>query len=69
MRGMLATIRFSLLSSRQLYRKVKVKVYKTIILLVVLHGCQTWSVTLRKEHILRILRRIFAHKRDKVTSK
>jgi sorting nexin-29 len=37
----------SLLSSRLLSRNVKVKIYKTIILPVVLYGCETWSVTLR----------------------
>jgi hypothetical protein len=60
------------LSSRLLSRKVKVKVYKIIILPVVLHGCETWSLTLREEHRLRVfanrvLRRIFGPKRDEVT--
>jgi hypothetical protein len=49
-----------------------VKIYKTIILPVVLCGCETWSVTLREEHRLRVfenrlLRRIFGPKRDEVT--
>jgi hypothetical protein len=62
----------SLLSSRLLYRNLKVKIYKTIILPVVLYGCETWSVTLREEHRLRVLenrvvRRIFGPKRDEVT--
>jgi hypothetical protein len=61
----------SLLSSRLLFRNVTVKMYKTVILPVVLCGCETWSLTLRKEHRLRVfengvLRRIFAPKRDKV---
>jgi hypothetical protein len=61
----------SLLSSRLLSRNVKAKIYKTIILPVVLYGCETWSLTLRKEHRLRmfenrILRRIFGPKRDEV---
>jgi hypothetical protein len=61
----------SLLSSRLLSRKLKVKIYKTIILPVVLYGCETWSVTLREEHRLRVfenrvLRRIFGPKRDEV---
>jgi hypothetical protein len=61
----------SLLSSRLLSRNLNVKIYKTIILPVVLHGCETWSVTLREEHRLRVfeirvLRRIFGPKRDKV---
>jgi hypothetical protein len=50
---------------------VKVKIYKTIILPVVLYGCETWSLTLRDEHRLRVfenrvLRRIFGPKRDEV---
>jgi hypothetical protein len=45
---------------------------KTIILPVVLYGCETWSLTLREEHRLRVfenrvLRRIFRPKRDEVT--
>jgi hypothetical protein len=62
----------SLLSSRLLSRNVKAKIYKTIILPVVLHGCETWSLTLREEHRLRVfenrvLRRIFGPKRNEVT--
>jgi hypothetical protein len=69
--GMPATIWFSLLSSRLLSRNLKVKMYKTIILPVVLYGCETWSVTLREEHRLRVfenrvLRRIFGPRRDEV---
>jgi hypothetical protein len=46
--------------------------YKTIFLSVVLYGCETWSVTLREEHRLRVfenrvLRRVFGLKRDEVT--
>jgi hypothetical protein len=60
------------LSSRLLSRNVKVKIYKTIILPVVLYGCETWSLTLREEHRLRVfenrvLRRIFRPKKDEVT--
>jgi hypothetical protein len=60
------------LSSCLLYRNVKVKIYKTIILPVVMYGCKTWSLTPREEHRLRVfenrvLRRIFGPKRDKVT--
>jgi hypothetical protein len=40
----------SLLSSCLLSRNVKVKIYKTIILPVVLYRCETWSLTLREEH-------------------
>jgi hypothetical protein len=62
----------SLLSSRLLPRNVKVKIYKTKILPVVLYGCETWYLTLREEHRLRVfenrvLRRIFEPKRDEVT--
>jgi hypothetical protein len=60
------------LSSRLLSRNVKVKIYKTIILPVVLYGCETWCLTLSEEHRLRVfdnrvLRRIFGPKRDEVT--
>jgi hypothetical protein len=46
----------SLLLSRPLSSNVKVKIYKTIILPVVLYGCETWSLTLREEYRLRCLR-------------
>jgi hypothetical protein len=53
-------------------RNVKVKIQKTIILPVVLYGCETWSLTLREQHRLRVfenrvLRRIFGPKRAEVT--
>jgi hypothetical protein len=62
----------SLLSSRLLSRNVKVKIYRTIVLPVVLYGYETWSLTLKEEHRLRVfenrvLRRIFRPKRDEVT--
>jgi hypothetical protein len=62
----------SLLSSRLLSRKVNVKIHKTIILPIVLCGCEIWSPSLRLEHrqtVLekRVLRRIFGPKRDEVT--
>jgi len=46
--------------------------YRTIILPVVLYGCETWLLTVREEGWLRVfenrmLRRIFGHKRDEVT--
>jgi hypothetical protein len=55
-----------------LSRNVKVKIYKNIILPVVLYGCVTWSLTLREEHRLsvfenRVQRRILGQKRDEVT--
>jgi hypothetical protein len=62
----------SLLSSHLLCTDVKVKLYKTIILPLVLCGCETWSHTLWEEHRLRVfekrvLRRISGPKRDEVT--
>jgi hypothetical protein len=51
---------------------VKIKIYNTMILPVVLYGCETWSLTLREEHRLRVfenrvLRRIFGPKKDEMT--
>jgi hypothetical protein len=62
----------SLLSSCLLSRNVNVKTYKTIILPVVLYGCETWLLTLKEEHRQRVfenrvLRSIFGPKRDEVT--
>ena len=62
----------NLLSSRLLSKNLKIKIYRTIILPVVLYGCETWSLTLRKERKLRlfenmVLRRIFGPRRDEVT--
>jgi hypothetical protein len=34
---------------------------------VVLYGCETWPLTLREEHSLRVLRRIFEFRREAVT--
>ena len=64
----------NLLSTRLLSTNTKIKIYRTIILPVVLYGCETWSPTLREEHRLRVfgnrvLRSIFGRKRDKVTGK
>jgi hypothetical protein len=61
----------NLLFSRLLSKNLKVKIYKTIILPVVLYGCETWSLTVREEHRLRVfqemvLRRIFGPKRNEV---
>jgi hypothetical protein len=60
------------LSSSLLSKNVKSKIYRTIILPVVLYGCESWSLTLREECRLRVfdnkvLRRIFGPKRDEVT--
>ena len=62
----------NLLSSSLLSKKLKVKIYRTIILPVVLYGSETWSLTLREELRLRVfenrvLRRVFGPKRDEVT--
>jgi hypothetical protein len=53
----------------QIKKNLKIKIYKTVILPFVLYGCETWSVTLRVEHRLRVfenrvLRRIFGPKRE-----
>jgi hypothetical protein len=57
------------LSSRLISKNLKIKIYKTVILQVVLYGCETWSLTLREEQRLRLfenrgLRRIFGPKRE-----
>jgi len=62
----------NLLSSSLLSKKLKIKIYRTIILPAVLYGCETWSLTLREERRLRVfenrvLRRVFGRKRDEVT--
>jgi len=44
----------NLLSSSLLSKKLKIKIYKTIILPVMLYGCGTWSLTLREERRLRL---------------
>ena len=58
----------NLLSSSLLSKNLKIKIYRTVIL----HGCETWSLTLREERRLRVLenrvmRRMFGLKRNKVT--
>jgi hypothetical protein len=62
----------NLLSFRLLSKNLKIKIYRTISLPVVLYGCETWSLTLREERMLRVcenrvLRRVFGPKRDEVT--
>jgi hypothetical protein len=62
----------NLLSSRLLSKNIKIRILTTLILPAVLYGCETWSVTLREEHKLRVfqnrvLRRIFKLKKDEVT--
>jgi len=62
----------NLLSSSLLPKNLKIKIYRTIILHVVLYGCETWLLILREERRLRVfenrvLRRIFGPKRYEVT--
>ena len=57
------------LSSHLLSKNIKMKRYRSIILLVVLCGCETWSLTLREEHRLRVfekrlVRRMFGPRRE-----
>ena len=59
------------MSSSLLSKNLKIKIYRTIILPVVLYGCETWSLKLREERRLRVfenrvLRRVFGPKRDEV---
>ena len=61
----------NLLSSSLLSKNIKIKIYRTIILPVVLYGCETWSFTLREVRRpttfeYRVLRRIFGPNRDEV---
>jgi len=55
-----------------LSKNLKIKIYRTIILPVVLYGCETWSLILKEERRLRVfenrvLRRVFGPKRDEIT--
>jgi hypothetical protein len=59
----------NLLSSLLISKTLKIKIYKTVILPVGLYGCETWSLSLREEHRLRVfenrvLKRIFGPKRE-----
>ena len=72
---MLCTVPFgteSIFFSTLLSKNIKIKIYRSIILPVILYGCETWSVTLKKEQGLswfekRVLRKMFGPKRDEVT--
>ena len=62
----------NLLSSSLLAKNTNIKIYRTMILPVVLHGCETWSLTVREKRRLRVfenrvLRSIFGPKREEVT--
>jgi len=64
----------NLLSSRLLSKHLNIKIYRTLILPVVLYGCENWSLTMREESRMRVfenmvLRRVFGPKRDEVTRK
>jgi hypothetical protein len=56
------------LSSRLISKNLKIKIYVSLILPLVLYGCETWSLTLREDHRLRVLEnsvlRIFGPKRE-----
>jgi len=59
-------------NSQSLSKNLKIKIHRTMILPVVLYGCETWSLTLREERKLSVfenivLRRIFGPRRDEVT--
>jgi len=58
----------NLLSFRLLSKNLRIKIYRIIILPVVLYGCENWLLTLREERRLRVfenrvLRRIFGPKK------
>ena len=62
----------NLLSSSLLSKNLKIEIHRSTVLLVVLYGCETWSVTLMEKPRLRVLenrvlRRIFEPKREEVT--
>jgi len=44
-----------LLTSRLLSRRLELKIYRAVILLVILYGCEMWNRTLANEHKLRVL--------------
>ena len=62
----------NILCSGLVSKNINIKIYRTVILRVVLYGCGTWSLTLREERRLRVfenrvLRGVFGAKRDEVT--
>jgi hypothetical protein len=71
---MLATIRSRTYCLPAYCLKTEIRTWKTIILPVVLHGCETWTLTLREEHRLsvfedRMQRRIFEPKGNEVAGR
>ena len=62
----------NILSSSFLSKNLKIKIYRTTVLPIILYGCETWLLILKEERRLRVfgnrvLRRIFGPKRDEVT--
>ena len=67
----LVVAQFEIILVAVISKNLKIKIYKSIILSVVLYGCETWSFTLREERRLKVfengmLRRVFGTKRDEV---
>jgi hypothetical protein len=78
LRGDLIWVMLAAIQSRTFFllvcclKNVKIRIYKTTILPVFMYGCETFCLTLREQHGLRVfenrvLRRIFGPKRDEVT--
>jgi hypothetical protein len=66
---MLAIIQSKFFCPPSYIKNLKIKIYKNVILPIVLYGCETWSLTLGEEHRLRVfknrvLRKIFGPKRE-----
>jgi hypothetical protein len=63
----------NLFSSRLISKDLKIKIYKTVILPVVLYGCETWSLTLDEGHRLKVFEnrvlKIFGPKREEDESR
>ena len=62
----------NLLSSSLISKNLNIKIYRTKILLLVLYGCQTWSLKLTEERRprvfeKRVFRRIYGPNRDELT--
>jgi hypothetical protein len=67
--GMIAIIQPKIFCLPTSYKNLIIKIHKTVIFVVVLYGCETWSLTLREENRPRVfetreLRRIFGPKRE-----
>jgi hypothetical protein len=68
---MLLSSKENVLSSSLLSKNIKIQIYRTTILPLVLYRCETWSLTLREEHRprifeTRVLRKTAGPKRDEV---